>query len=375
MKKLLILLVAAAFLITSCLDPSNNTVRVTETAPAVKFMKILMISCPDNVEDSSFNQDIYNGVMDFLGEVPGATVKSVQEPDVAKAMETLTYWTPEFDVIIAAGFNFANVYDTADRHPNKKFILVDGDRQNRKCPPNLYVMQFLENESGFFAGIAAALETNTGKVAVVTGMVCASNINYQYGFESGVNYANAHCGTSAEFVTLPEYADGKYGGNYIGSFTDPSKAAVIAGKLIGENCDIIFTAAGSSGNGVINAVKAYDISKGETEVKVIGCDTDQYDLGSIPGGLNVILTSAYKRMRYNVKRQLYAIKDGYFSGETIRLGAASDSTGYIKEKGRQSLRDGTVEKLEEAYTLVKNGFIIPPSFVNNYATDYFPGLQ
>ena len=51
-------------------------------------------------------------------------------------------------------------------------------------------MNFAEQESGFFAGMAAALETKTNKVAVVNGIAYPSNVNYQFGFESGVNYAN-----------------------------------------------------------------------------------------------------------------------------------------------------------------------------------------
>ena len=50
-------------------------------------------------------------------------------------------------------------------------------------------MTFTEQESGFLAGIAAALETKTGKVAVVNGIAYPSNTNYQFGFESGVAYA------------------------------------------------------------------------------------------------------------------------------------------------------------------------------------------
>ncbi len=60
---------------------------------------------------------------------------------------------------------------------------------------NVYSMTFAEQESGFFAGIAAALESKTGKVAVVNGIAYPSNVNYQYGFESGVNYAKAKYGT------------------------------------------------------------------------------------------------------------------------------------------------------------------------------------
>ena len=80
---------------------------------------------------------------------------------------------------------------------------------------NVYAMLFAEQESGFFAGIAAALETTTNKVAVVNGQPFPSNVNYQYGFEAGVNYANAKLGANAECVELASYA-GTYNDENIG---------------------------------------------------------------------------------------------------------------------------------------------------------------
>ena len=71
---------------------------------------------------------------------------------------------------------------------------------------NIYAMNFAEQESGFFAGIAAALETKTNKVAVVNGIAYPSNVNYQFGFESGVNYVNTVYRKNVEIIELAAYA-------------------------------------------------------------------------------------------------------------------------------------------------------------------------
>ena len=100
-------------------------------------------------------------------------------------------------------------------------------------------MQFKEQESGFCAGIAAALETKTGKVAVVNGIAYPSNVNYQYGFMSGVNYAVKNYDAKSEIVELPSYAGtdvtgANVGGNYIGTFSDEATGKGVGKALIDE---------------------------------------------------------------------------------------------------------------------------------------------
>ena len=234
---------------------------------------------------------------------------------------------------------------------------------------NVYAMQFAEQESGFFAGIAAAMETQTGKVTVVNGVAYPSNVNYQFGFMSGVTYANKNLGTNAECVEIAAYAGtdvtgANVGGNYTGNFSDLTTGKVIGQALIQEGCDIIFVAAGDSGNGVFTAAK-----EAGNGVKVIGCDVDQYDDG-LNGSDNIILTSVLKKMAINVERQLNAVVDGSFKGQNIVLHADTDSTGYVTADGRHQCSAATMKAMEDAYPLVKDGTIVPAA----NTPDNFPGL-
>jgi basic membrane protein A len=224
---------------------------------------------------------------------------------------------------------------------------------------NVYTMTFKEQEGGFLAGVAAALSTKSDKVAVVNGMPFPSNVNYELGFMSGVAYANENYGTAAECIELPSYAGtdlfgNEVGGNYTGDFTDEAQGKVVGEALIDEGCDVIFVAAGASGNGVFTAAKEAD------DVYVIGCDVDQFDDG-VNGSGNIILTSSLKVMHSNVKLQLENIYNGTFSGQDAILGADTDSTGIVTEEGRQQLDDGVIEKLDECYELIKSGDIVPAS--------------
>jgi hypothetical protein len=238
---------------------------------------------------------------------------------------------------------------------------------------NVYAMQFKEQESGFFAGIAAALETKSGKVAVVNGIAYPSNVNYQYGFMSGVNYAKAKYDAKAEYVEIPSYAgtdvtNANVGGNYIGNFSDEATGKVVGKALLDKGVDIMLVAAGGSGNGVFTAVKEAG------NAQVIGCDVDQYDDGA-NGDKNIILTSVLKVMHSNVEKQLEKVLDGSFKGENALLGADTDSTGFVKAEGRQQLSAETIEKLEDAYEKVKSGEIVPAANFNNMTPDNFTGLK
>lgn len=359
-------------------ETTNEAEAETETEAAEEGLKIAIVSSPSGVDDGSFNQNNYNGILAFIEENPGATVTPVREEtgDVAAAVQAVADIVADYDVIVCCGFQFAGIGTIAEENPDVDFILVDSypsDAEgNEVVAENIYAMQFKEQESGFCAGMAAAMETKTGKVAVVNGIAYPSNVNYQYGFMSGVNYANKNYGTSAEVVELASYAGtdvtgANVGGNYIGNFNDEATGKVVGQALIAEGVDVIFVAAGNSGNGVFTAVKE------ATDVFCIGCDVDQYDDG-VNGDGNIILTSGLKVMDMNVELQLNKVKDGTFAGENALLGADTDSTGYVSADGRCQLSAETITKIDEAFAKVKAGEIVPAANFNGLTPDAFTGL-
>ena len=364
MKKLLALVCALALLL-----------GMTALAEGGKPLKIMIISS-GGIDDGNFNQDCYIGIKNFLANHPDCTVSDVKETDLAELIPTVEKLAGDYDVFVLPGFNFGAIGDIVLANPEKYFLVVDSTIQDSEGNPvtanNVYTMTYKEEEGGFMAGIAAALSTKSNKVAVINGMPFPSNVNYEYGFMSGVNYANAKYGTAARYVEIPSFAGtdmagNNMGGNYIGTFTDPATGKTVAEALIGEGCDVLFVAAGESGNGALTAVKE------ATGVYFIGCDVDQYDDGA-KGDENVVLTSALKVMHLDVERELNAIYDGTFEGRDALLGADSGSTGYVFEAGRQQLSEDALAKLAESFEKLKNGEIIPASASGYIPTD-FPGLN
>lgn len=341
-------------------------------------LKIAIVSSPSGVDDGSFNQNNYEGIQAFIKNNPDATVTPVREEtgDVAAAVQAVADIVADYDVIVCCGFQFAGIGSLAQENPDVDFILVDSfpsdTEGNEISVENIYAMTFKEQESGFCAGLAAAMETKTGKVAVVNGIAYPSNVNYQYGFESGVNYANKHYGTNAQIVELASYAGtdvtgANVGGNYVGNFSDEATGKVVGEALIKEGVDIMFIAAGASGNGVFTAAKE------ATDVFCIGCDVDQFDDGA-SGDKNIILTSGLKIMDMNVEKQLNAIKEGTFQGGNYLLGADTDSTGFVSEEGRHQMSEQTIANINEAFAKVKSGEVVPAANFNGSTPDAFTGL-
>lgn len=341
-----------------------------------KPLKIAIVAGTSGVNDGSFNQDIYEGVLAYVEKCPGSSVTpilgDVEQTEKATRL-VAEIAEKDYDVIVCCGYYFEGIGATAQKHQEIKFILVDAflkdEEGNEVEMDNVYAMQFAEQESGFFAGMAAALETKTGKVAVITGIAVPSNVNYQYGFECGVKYVNETEGKNVMVVEMPAFAGtdvtGAYvGGNYIESFADETTGRVLANTLIARNCDILFAAAGGSGKGVFDAVKYAD------DVKVIGCDIDQYDDG-VFGKENIVLTSALKVMHSNVEKQLLAIDENTFKGDNVVLHADTDSIDYVSDLNRCQLSKETIEKIDAAYELVKSGEIVPAANFNGITPDDF----
>ena len=359
---------------------TGSDTDVPQNTDLTEGLKIAIVTSPSGVDDGSFNQDCYEGIQAFIENHPEATVTNIQEEDMANSVPAVEEIVADYDVIVTPGFQFGGITGLAQENPDKYFILIDswptdegGDELAADAPvDNIYAVHYAEQESGFFAGIAAAMETTTGKVAVVNGQAFPSNVNYQYGFEAGVAYANAKLGTSAECVEIESYAgtdvtNANVGGNYVGGFNDEATGKVVGKALIDLGVDVMFVAAGNSGNGVFTAAK-------EAEgVHVIGCDVDQYDDG-VNGDSNIVLTSGLKNMSLTVETQLEAIQAGTFKGENAILYAADEGTGYVSEEGRQQLKEETLTALADALTLVKDGTIVPPSNFSESTVEDFPGL-
>lgn len=336
----------------------------TQTLPpfAENGMRIAFCTSPGTIDDGGRNSVCYDSLLSFFLSRDGIdSLVPLQEPtgDPLTAPQSFQELASSYDVMVFVGPAFSRIAPLAQQHPDTYFILVDAPLTDENGASstlhNVCSLEFAEQECGFFAGMAAAMESETGRVAVITDDPSPASTRYYYGFRSGVAYSNGNLGTSAEIIDHPFYAgvgeDGSsLGGNYTGG--NDGTAYALANSLIDEGCDILFVAAGHSGGAALSAIKE------RPGTRMIGAETDQY-LNGDTGTENVVLTSVTKDLFASLRLQLDSIADGTFRGECRTLRCADNATGYVSADDRQQLKPETLSALAQAYSLMQEGTIVP----------------
>ena len=314
-------------------------------------LKVGMMTDSGTIDDKSFNQGTWEGIQRYEEENGTITSKYIKPAgeatqDYLEAANNLL--ASGHEMIIAPGFKFEEaIAQLQEENPDKKFVILDG-QPTGGAAENTSAIYFAEQEGGFLAGVAAALETKTNKVGFIGGMVIPSVQNFGYGFAMGVAYANANLGTNVE---IADYL-------YNGTFNDVAGGKAQAGGMYDKGIDIIFVAAGGVGNGVI--AEAKERAEASKDVHVIGVDVDQYEDGLLSDGRSVILTSAIKRIGNAAYAKIdEAVKGTFKGGEVITMNAQNDGIGLPEEN--PNLSDATKEKLDEVLSSLKSGALSLPS--------------
>lgn len=347
MKKTLALFMVVILTLVGC-SPKD---KVQDEA----IIKVGMVTDAGSIDDKSFNQGSWEGVLNFQEEHENVEVQYIQPSG-----ETLQDYTTAIDnlilagneVVVMPGYKFeetANV--VAKEYPEIEFILIDGqplDGEDYVAHDNVVSIYFTEHEAGFLSGVASALQTQTGKLGFVGGFDIHSVSKFGYGYVAGVAYANANLGTDA---LVTDYI-------YAGSFTDVDLGKSIAGGMFDKGVDTLFHASGGVGVGAIAEAKTR--SESGDKVYIVGVDVDQYSEGIISTGESVILTSSMKRLDVAVTTHLNCwLNDEFKGGEVITMDFAQDGVGL--PESNPNLSEATKVELEKVKETLHKGEIKIPS--------------
>ncbi|MDR0709889.1 MAG: BMP family ABC transporter substrate-binding protein, partial [Spirochaetaceae bacterium] len=119
-------LTGAAVLMAALLLPLYAGGGKDTKAAAAGGLKIGILTT-SGVDDGSFGQDCYNGILEFIKNNPEATVTPVKEPDMAKVLDAAANIIADYDVLVLPGFEFAPVGALMQDNPDRKVILVDSN--------------------------------------------------------------------------------------------------------------------------------------------------------------------------------------------------------------------------------------------------------
>ncbi|MEM9776430.1 MAG: BMP family ABC transporter substrate-binding protein [Chloroflexota bacterium] len=250
------------------------------TCADAEMLCVGLVTNVGTIDDKSFNQSAWEGVTRAQEDLI-AQIDYIETVDPADFDKNLAYFgDKDFDVIVTVGFPlFDPTVSASEKYPNTRFIGVDQFQAEEIN--NLTGLIFPEFGLGFLAGVLAGMATEDGIVGGVFGTdIIPSLVLIKEGFDAGV-YA-----VDPDIEVLSVYHPG---GLEI-AFVDPEWGAETASEMMDSGADVIFAAAGFTGNGVLEAVA----SNSEDSVYCIGVDTDQYF--TVPEGQGCLISSAMKQV-------------------------------------------------------------------------------
>ena len=350
MKKKIVALVLSALMVTGLVGCGSNNDSSTS---GEGVLKVGMITNSGTIDDKSFNQGTWEGIME-AGEKLGIEKNYMQptgETEANYLTEIQNLYDAGYKFIVTPGFKFETaIYKAQTQYEDAKFVIIDGEpndgNDNYVIADNTVAIYFAEEQGGFAAGVAAAVELQSGELGFIGGMEIPAVQKFNYGFQQGVAYANENYGTNVSLKAENIV--------YSGSFSDTALGQQLAAQMYDNGVKVIFAAAGGVGTGVITEAKTRVVN-GE-EVWVIGVDSDQYDDGIYEGNKSVILTSAIKKVNESAYQMIEAELNNEFPGrQKLTFDASNDGIGIPAEN--PNLSDDTVTKVNEVLEAIKNGEI------------------
>ena len=235
-----------------------------------KQLKIGLLITPRGLNDKGFNDYAFDGLKE--AEKKYNISGTVIEPSTMSDHEaSLRFFARQkFDAIIAVGVAFTDsIRKIASEQPDLNFYIIDSDIDEG----NIRGISFREDEGSYLCGYLAGKMSKSNKVGFVGGVKIPVIERFAIGYRMGARAANA------EIEVVERYVAENFSG-----FNNAEEASNIAQEMYQSGCDIIFSAAGASGLGVISAAV-------KSRKYAIGVDMNQDSLA--PG---LVLTSMLKRV-------------------------------------------------------------------------------
>jgi basic membrane protein A and related proteins len=298
---LMALLLAVSLMLAAC-GPAATPEPAAPEEPAAAAFKACQVTDTGGVDDASFNETAWAGVLKAETEL-GVEAKVLESQQQADYERNINAFIEEgCDIIITVGFLLGDATAAmAEQNPDQKFSIVDYAYDPGY--DNVLGLVFATEQAAFLAGYAAAAATQTGVVGTFGGIQIPPVTVFMDGFAMGVRYYNEQKGTDVRVVGWdPTTQTGSFTGNF--ESLDDGRAQAEA--LMGEGADIIMPVAGPVGLGT--AAAAMEAGN----VYIIGVDTDW--TVSSPEYRSITFTSVMKNMDVAVYESIEEVVNGTFAG-------------------------------------------------------------
>lgn len=270
--------------------------------------------------DKSFNDSAYRGlqrVQDELGVEDVQDLEPTEGESDADKVNRLTLMAEEgYNVVIGVGFAYEQpIREVAPEFPDVHFAIVDSEIEDID---NVTSLAFAEEQASFLAGATAALKSEEGHIGFIGGVETPLIKKFEAGYVAGAQEINPDIKIETAYLSqLPDFS----------GFQDPARGQATAEGQYDAGADVIYHAAGASGNGVLKAAA-------EREMLFIGVDSDQYE--NAPDDQKpYVVTSALKGVDTAVFEYVKSVTDGAVQTGVQRFDLASGGVDYATSNAEQ----------------------------------------
>ncbi|MFB7494227.1 BMP family protein [Streptomyces sp. NPDC056161] len=293
--------------------------------------------------DQSFNDAAYAGFQKAEKDF-GAGGRDIEpqdgESDADKVQRLDTLAKEGYNPIIGVGYAYAPaVKEVSAKYPKVSFGIIDDDTIKAD---NVADMVFHEEQSSYLAGVAAAMTTKKNHIGFIGGVDTPLIHKFEAGYVQGAQSVNPKIKIEKQYLTATAAE---------GGFSSPDKGENAADGQIEAGADVVYQAAGLSGQGVIKSAAGH-------KVWAIGVDSDQYLQGALAQYKDHILTSATKNVEgavYDLAKSVLKDKKP-LSGE---IRGSLDNGGVGIAESNPVFKDNAALQaaLKKAEDGIKNGSI------------------
>ena len=243
------------------------------------------------------------------------------------------------DLVLTAGYQMGEpLAMIAPEFPEVQFAIFDVVLDI----PNVASVNYKSNEGSFLVGAIAALKSESGKIGYIGGVDVPLLREFEGGYIAGIQAINPDATISVEYISED-----------VTGFSQPEKAKELALAQYESGIDVIYVAAGGSGQGVLEAAQ-------EQQKFIIWVDSNGNHLA--PG---IVLTSMTKEISTSVERIIRETAESNFMAGIRYFGLEDGEVSYALDEHNQSLlSDDLIATVKSLKAKIIAGEIVVPDTVS-----------
>ena len=335
-----LVLILGLLLISGCDAIQDVIISQPPSGTDTESLRVTMVYPSDCVDSAAYCLAFHIGVKTAEEELGIALteVNGMENDPIATEM-LLREAAQNSDLVLTAGYQMGDVLArVAPEFPDARFAIFDVVLDI----PNVASVNYKSNEGSFLAGAIAALKSENAKIGYIGGVDVPLLREFEAGYVAGIQTINPDAEIFVEYISED-----------VTGFGQPDKAKELALAQYANGIDVIYVAAGGSGQGVLEAAQ-------EQQKFIIWVDSNGNHLA--PG---TVLTSMTKEISASVQRIITETAEGNFMAGIQYFGLKDGEVSYaLDEHNQPLLSDDIVATVESLKAKIIAGEIVVPDTVS-----------